>query len=208
MVRGLALVLIALATGCASTPEYPEGKPGPGGVTMHADKDLAWTWVTPGFDFAAYYTLLLTEPRTDVKDLKPDDAESLEWALGVLRETFVPVLRDSKLFKIVATREPDIPPGAKVLRLDTTIMEYAKGNAGARAVGDLHANPLITVLGRTLDGDRQVFVFEQRRSGVNTVRKFWQFRPNRDLQEADLSDIANRLVDHIARVTGRQRSNV
>ena len=124
-----------------------------------------------------------------------------------LREKFVPVLSDSKLFKIVATREPGHTAkreGAPSRHDDHGI---EKGNTRARAVGDLHANPLITVLGRTLDGDRQVFVFEQRRGGAKTVRKFWQFRPNRDLQETDLADIANHLVDHIARVTVGARKN-
>ena len=198
-----------LLAGCASTPQggadTKSSKPGPGGTTMHEDKDFDWAWTTPGFDFAAYDTLVLAEPRADVKHLKPDDAESLEWARGLLLEKFVPVLRDSRLFKAVVTREAEIPLGGKALRLDTTIVEYDKGSAAARAFTGLAGHPLITVQGRLLDGDRQVFVFEELRGGGVSVRPFAAFRPNRDLQQADLTDIAQLLVDHIARVTGRKR---
>lgn len=204
----LMLTLGMLAAACALTPQSPEGKPtkaGPGGVAMQEDKDFDWAWTARDFSFASYDTLLLVEPRADVKNLKPEDAESLDWARGLLPEKFLAVLRDSKLFNAVVTRDADVPAGGKVLRIETTIVEYGKGSAGARALTGLGGHPLFTVQGRVLDGERQVFAFEELRGGGVSVRPFAAFRPNRDLQQADLTDMAQLLVEHIARVTGRKR---
>lgn len=208
--RYRAFVFVALVlAGCASTPQggadAKPSKSGPGGVTMHEDKDFDWAWTETGLDFTAYDTLMLARPRADVPGLQPEDAESLEWARGLVLEKFVPVLRDSRLFKAIVTREADIPPGAKVIYLDTTIIQYEKGNAAARAFTGLGGHPVIAIQGRLLDGNRQVFAFEELRGGGVSVRPFAAFRPNRDLQQADLTDIAQLLVDHIARVTGRRR---
>src|SRR5206468_3451969 len=105
---GIALVAVVVLAGCASSPSTPDvkaGKLGPGAVTMHEDQDFDWAWTAPGLNFATYDTLYLAEPRADVKDLKPDDAESLEWARALLPEKFLAVLRDSKLFQAVVTRD-------------------------------------------------------------------------------------------------------
>ncbi len=208
MGRAVALALVALTVGCASVfraPETIKTKPGPGAVAMHEDRDLDWVWTAPDLNWAAYDTLYLAEPHADVRDLKPEDAESLEWARALLVKKFVAVLRKAKLFNAVVTRDEAVPAAAKLLRLDTVIVEYEKGNAALRALTGFGGHPLLVVQGRILDGGRPVFVFEERRGGGIRWRAWAGVRPNRDLQQADLTDSAQLLVDHIARVTGRRR---
>ena len=58
-------VLGGLVVGCASGAASP-ANPGPGGVTMHEDKDVDRVWVAPDFTFTGYDTLYLIETQAEV----------------------------------------------------------------------------------------------------------------------------------------------
>jgi hypothetical protein len=56
------------------------------------------------------------------------------------------------------------------------------------------------VRGRVTDGDRQVFVFEARRSGDSGLaRMFGGYRSDRAIQEEDIRDLAQDLADFVMR---------
>jgi hypothetical protein len=59
---------------------------------------------------------------------------------------------------------------------------------------------VIGVRGRVTDGDRQVFLFEARRSGDSgTARLFGGYRSDKAIQEEDIRDLAQDLADFIVR---------
>ncbi len=202
IVIALAFWMVALGTGCASAPETATPVKGaPGGVAYREDKELQKVWLAEGFDFRGYDTLVVGDTRADVPKLNPDGAESLEWARGVLRDELVAALQAGKLFAAVVTREADVRPGSRVLRLDNTIVDYERGGGGARYFAGLYGagQPVITVRGRITDGDRQVFLFETRRSGVGgKARWLGGVMSDKDIQTNDVRDLARALADFIA----------
>ena len=106
----------------------------------------------------------------------------------------------------MVTREADVRPGSRVLRLDNTIVDYERGGGGARYFAGLYGagQPVITVRGRITDGDRQVFLFETRRSGVGgKARWLGGVMSDKDIQTNDIRDLARALADFIAGVAKR-----
>ena len=112
-------VLGGLVVGCASGAASP-ANPGPGGVTMHEDKDVDRVWVAPDFTFTGYDTLYLIETQAEVAKLNPDGRENLEWARGVLREEFAKALRGTNVFATVGVH----PMLAQVLQVETSVARY------------------------------------------------------------------------------------
>ena len=134
--------------------------------------------------------------------LNPDGRENLEWARGVLRDELAKVIEAKKVFGAVVTRDADLKPGGRVLKLENTIIEYEKGGGGARWFAGLYGagQPVITVRGRVTDGDRQVFSFETRRSGGSgRARWLGGYLSDKDIQTEDIRDLAKALVEFMAR---------
>lgn len=172
------------------------------GVAYRNDADLQRVWLADGFSVKRYQTVLVLEPRTDVAKLNPDGKENLQWARGLLRDEVVKALRAKRVFPAIALTPTEVPPGARSLRMETTIVEYEKGGGGARFFAGAYGagQPVIRVRGRVLDGDRPVFAFDARRSGDSGLsRAFGGYRGDRAIQEEDIRDLAVDLADFLIR---------
>ena len=203
--RLAAMVLMAvLVGGCASAGS---GTFEPAGISYRDDQDLQRVWLADGVDFRAYDTILVGETQVDVAKLDPDGKEMLEWARGYLREEIVSALRAKNVAAIITTNQADIRSGARVLRLENTIVEYEKGGGGARFFAGLYGagQPVIRVRGRLTDGSKPVLLYIARRSGdTGLARAFGGYRSDRAIQEEDIKDLAVDLADFVAR-NGRPR---
>jgi len=184
----------------------PAGQPATStsGVVLREEKDFGQVWLAPGFDFKGYDALLVTEPRAEVPKLNPDGIANLEWARGVLRTELAAALQERKLFTVVQN-PADVKPGDRLLRLDSTIIEYEKGGGGARfwAGGYGAGHPVIKVRGQLTADGRQFFVYEARRSSVSTTaRIFGGYRSDKAIQEEDIKHLAKGLGDFMVRTKG------
>jgi hypothetical protein len=162
------------------------------------DEKLQRVCLAPGLSLRGYEALYIAEPVAEVPKLNPDGKENLEWARGVLREELAAAIREKGLFGTVAVREAEVAPGGKTLRLESTIVEYEKGGGGARWFAGLYGSgqPVIKVRGRLLDGDRQVLLFETRRSGVGgKARWLGGYMSDKDIQTNDIKDLVGALAE-------------
>jgi len=200
LTAGLLCVAFLLAAGCASSPLAPA--PAAGSVAYRDDPDLQKVWLADGFDFSGFDTLYVVDVRAEVPKLNPDGAENLEWARGLLREELLTALRARGGFASIVGRESEIPPGSRVLRLETTVLEYEKGGGAARFFAGVYGagQPVIGVQGRMAADDRPLFLFRSRRSGDSGMaRVFGGYRSDRDIQQEDIRDLAGDLADFVAR---------
>ena len=201
MKEGIVVVVMILAlTGCAPATAPSPTASAPDGTTYRDDPDLQRVWLADGVMFKSYEALHVEEPRAEVAKLNPDGVESLAWARTSLREEIATALRTKGVFPVVTVATADLTPGIRVLRLETTIIEYEKGGGGARFFAGLYGagQPVLRVRGRVTDGDRQVFAFEARRSGDSALaRMFGGYRSDRAIQEEDIRDLAQDLADFI-----------
>jgi len=203
----LLLLALALVAGCASAPSSPSQPAGaPAGVAYRDDERLQKVWLADGFQFRGYDMLYIAETTADVPKLNPDGVESLQWARGVVRDELAAALRAKGVFASVVTKEADLKPGSKVLKLEPTIVEYEKGGGGARWFAGLYGagQPVVKVRGRLTDGDRPVFLFETRRSGESgKARWLGGYLSDRDIQTEDIRDLGKALAEFIAQRTAR-----
>jgi hypothetical protein len=188
--------VLALFAGCASTPETTSA---PQGGKYVRNPHLDNVWLADSFDFSGYDTLYLAETKVD-SSVKPHDDEKspMEEARRGLRTQLVQALNDKKLVQLVVTDESQIKPGAKVLRMENTIIEYAKGGGGARYWIGLYGGgqPVIRVRGRVMDADKPVFSFEGRRSGVSAgARLVGAFKTDVEIQSEDIASLVKDLSD-------------
>jgi hypothetical protein len=138
--------------GCAlNSKTYP----GPEGITYRRDKNLHKVWMAQGFNFTGYDTIYVAETGAMIAPLR-EESQAFDFARRLVQEEFAAAIQETRLFQHVVTRESDIQPGAKVLKFETKITQFRKGN-------DLP--PIITVFGRMLDNARPVFQFESQRKG-------------------------------------------
>lgn len=206
---GLVLFLLGFVAGCASTPEAP-GQAAGGGVTLRKDDDVDRVWLAEGFTFNGYDTLYIAEPRVEVSDLNKDEQELVAWAKEFLREELAGQIRARGVFGAVVTREADIKPGGRTLRLENTIIDYKKGGGAARYWAGLYGagQPVIKVRGQMTDGGRPLFVFETKRSGVSAGAKLvGGFRSDRAIQEEDIRDLAKDFASFIARISKGEKKS-
>lgn len=201
--RFLVLVALVLTAGCASSSESRAPSSGAGG---RPEQRLQKVWLAEGVDFRGYDTLYVAETRADVANLNPDGKENLEWARGVVRDEVAEAIRAKNLFPAVVTREADIKPNSKALKLEHTIVEYEKGGGGARFFAGITGagQPLITVAGRISDGSREVFRFEARRRGEGSrARWLGGYLSDKDIQTGDIRDLSQAVAEFMAG-TGRR----
>ena len=194
---GAGVLVIVLGACVATAPT-----PAPDGIAYRDDPDLQRVWLAEGFQFRGVQVFHVEDPRADVPNVNPDGVENLTWARTLFRDEVVTALRATTLFPLVTVQAADATTASRVLRLQTTIIEYEKGGGGARFFAGLYGagQPVIRVRGRVIEGDRTVFGFDARRSGDTGVsRLFGGYRSDKAIQEEDIRDLAQDLAAFIAR---------
>ena len=161
-------------------------------------------WVANGFDFNGYDTLYIAPTLSTAKFAdKPEDTMVHNLAKEQLVSELVRKLNERKIFPNIVTKESDIKPGAKVLKLESTITEFAKGGGAARYFVGLYGGgqPILRVQGKLTEGDRALFTFEARRSGTSAgARMTGVFMKDEDIQIEDIRSLVLDLTDFMAAV--------
>jgi hypothetical protein len=106
----------------------------------------------------------------------------------------------------VVTRESDLVPGTRTLKLENTITEFTKGGGAARYFVGLYGGgqPVLRVRGKATEGDKTVFSFEARRSGVSAdARLGGVFMKDEDIQVQDIRSLVLDLTDFMAALGGK-----
>lgn len=225
----LGLASALFLSGCASTGDKPSagadssqpgrkfkaddgriidiGKstPADGGTRYdnpHMEKGKCW--VANGFDFNGYDTLYLAPTLSTAKfPDKPEDTMVHNIAKERLVSELVLKLNERKIFANVVTKEADLKPGAKVLKLENTITEFSKGGGGARFWAGLYGagQPVLRVQGKMADGAKPMFTFEVRRSGTSGgARMGGGYMKDEDIQIEDIRSMALDRTDFMAAV--------
>lgn len=167
---------IVFLSGCASTPKT---YPGPDGITYQRDKALQKVWMAEGFNFANYDTIYIAETGAMIAPTREQN-QAFETNRRLLHEEFAAAIQETRLFRHVVTREPDIPVGAKVLKLETAITEFARGDSDRQ---------IISIYGRLIDQNRPVLQFEARRRAGQ----------NKEIRPEDIRSMAKALAEYIRR---------
>ena len=161
-------------------------------------------WVVDGFDFTGYDTIYITPTASTAKfPDKPEDKMVHDLALDRLVTEMVLKLNERKLAANVVTKEADLKPGARTLRLAHTITEFNKGGGAGRYFAGLYGGgqPVLRVEGRLTDGDKAVFTFEGRRSGTSAgARMGGVFMKDEDIQIEDIRSLALDVTDFMAAI--------
>ena len=185
------------------TVEIGKATPADGGLS-YKNPHLEKCWIADGFDFNGYDTLFIS-PTINAAKYNPKDEEM---PLHAAQENLVADLKRALtgrgLFVNVVTSETDLKPGAKVLKLQNTIIEYAKGGGAARYFAGLYGagQPVLRVQGKLAEGDKQLFSYEARRSGVSAgARMTGAFMTDVDIQQQDIQSMVLDLTDFIAIVS-------
>src|SRR3954470_16983119 len=182
-------VLALFAAGCASTGEktqstgtatsaapgqqsrykFADGRTVEIGKATPADGGLAYKnphlekcWIASGFDFNGYDTLYIAPTANTAKYNQKDEEMPLQAARENLVAELKRALASKGMFPNIVTAETDVKPGAKVLKLENTIIEYAKGGGAARYFAGLYGGgqPILRVQGKAVDGDKSLFTYE------------------------------------------------
>ena len=165
-------------------------------------------WVAEGFNFNGYDTIYITPTESTAK-FQNDEARPHQIAKDRLPVELASYFKLTGVFPNVVTRESDIKPGAKVLRLSNTITEYSKGGGAARYFAGLYGagQPVLRVVGSTKDSGKEVFTYEMRCSGVSAgARMTGAFRADEDIQIEDIRSLALDLSDFVAAIAGKYQA--
>lgn len=227
----VTIVIIAtlFAGGCASTSDKSSGTasepaspnkytatdgrvinigksaPADGGVRYdHPHMEKGKCWVASGFNFNGYDTIYIAPTLSTAKyPDKPADKMVHDLAKENLVTEFARMLSARQIFANVVTRESDIKPGAKVLKLENTITEFSKGGGGARYFAGLYGagQPVLRVEGKVTEGDKTMFNFEARRSGTSAgSRLAGAYLRDEDIQIGDIRSLVLDVTDFMAAV--------
>lgn len=165
-------------------------------------------WVANGFNFTGFDTLYIAPTLSTAKFNQQNAEEAMVHKLA--QERLVTEIESSikgkGLFAQVVTREADIKPGAKTLKLENTITEFTKGGGAARYFVGLYGGgqPILRVRGKASEGDKSLFTFEARRSGVSAgARVGGVFMKDEDIQIEDIRSLVLDLTDFMAAVGGK-----
>jgi hypothetical protein len=174
---------------------------GPDGITYHVDKHLEKIWLADGFDFTGYDAIYIAETVSEAKPKSDEEAELMEWARRFLREELITGIQEKKVFGAVVTRQSGIKPGANEIKLGLTIVEYSRGAGGSRYFTGLWGagQPVIRVRGRMSAGDKPLFLFDVRRSGVSAGAHLGAFVSNQVTQSEDIIDLTKDVAEFIER---------
>jgi hypothetical protein len=165
-------------------------------------------WVADNFNFTGYDTLYIVPTQSTAKYQK-DEERPHQLAKESLPLEFTRSLNGKGIFENVVTRETDIKTNAHVLKLENTITEYSKGGGGARYFVGLYGGgqPALRVQGKLMDGDKPVFLYEARRSGVSAgARLGGAFMKDEDIQIEDIRSMVLDLSDFMSAVAGKYQA--
>jgi hypothetical protein len=227
------LVLCALGnllTGCASTGESSGGGAGSHlpskyraddgrrieiGSSTPSDVGLSFKnphmercWIASDFNFTGYDALYIA-PTLSTAKFQKDEERPHEIAKEMLPIELRNLLSAKGLFSSVALQESELKPGARVLKLENTIAEYSKGGGAARYFVGLYGGgqPVLRVQGKMTDGEKTVFLYEARRSGVSAgARMIGAFMKDEDIQIEDIRSMALDVADFMAAIAGKYQA--
>jgi hypothetical protein len=169
------------------------------------DPHLTRCWIADGFDFKGYETLFLA-PTLCTAKYHDDEERPHQLAMENLVIELNRSLGTRNLFTNLVTNPADVKPGARVLKLENTIVEYSKGGGGARYWVGLYGGgqPVLRVQGVMTDGDKTVFRFEARRSGGSAGARLTGFAmKDEDIQLEDIRSMVVDLTDFISAIAGQ-----
>jgi len=178
-----------------------------GGGRNFKDPHLEKCWIADGFDFKGYDTLYLPPTLSTAKH-QPDEEMPHQAAMEGLPAEIAVMLLPKKLFANIVTNAADIKPGAKSLKLVDTITEYSKGGGAARYFVGLYGGgqPVLRVQGVMTDGDKTVFTFQARRSGVSAgARMVGVAMKDVDIQKEDIHSLVLDLTDFMSAIAGQYK---
>jgi hypothetical protein len=167
----------------------------------HMDK----CWIADGFTFNGYDVVYIA-PTLSTAKFHDDETTPHELAKQNLPIELGRELSSRAVFPKVVTVESEIPPGAHVLKVENTIIEYKKGGGAARYWVGLYGGgqPVLRVQGQMTDGDKAVFTYEARRSGVSGgARMMGAFMKDEDIQLEDIRSMTLDLGDFVSAVAGK-----
>jgi hypothetical protein len=173
------------------------------------DPHLDKCWIASGFDFNNYDTLYIAPTLSTAKLHGPDEENPQQIAKENLVIELERSLRARNIFANIATRESDIKPGARVLKLENTIIEYAKGGGAGRYFAGVFGGgqPVLRISGKMTDGDKTVFTFEAKRSGTSAgARLVGVWMTDVDIQTEDIRSMTLDLSDFIAAIAGKYQA--
>ncbi len=189
--------------------EIGKSSPADGGTRYdnpHMEKGKCW--VATGFNFNGYDTLYIAPTISTAKFNEKSEEEVKVNALAKARliSELESKLNELKIFANVVTKESDIKAGAKALKLENTITEFTKGGGAARYFVGLYGGgqPILRVQGKISEGDKPLFAYEARRSGVSAgARMTGVFMKDEDIQIQDIRSLVLDLTDFMAAVAGK-----
>jgi hypothetical protein len=183
------------------TVEIGKASPAPNGGLNYKNPHLEKCWVADGFDFNGYDTLYIAPTQNTAKYNTKDEEQPLQLARENLVIELKRALATKGIFPTIVTAESEIKPGAKVLKLENTITEYAKGGGAARYFAGLYGagQPVLRVEGKASDATKPLFTYEARRSGVSAgARMTGAFMKDVDIQLEDIRSMVLDLTDFMA----------
>lgn len=190
------------------TVDIGKSSPASGGGMNYKNPHLEKCWVADSFDFNGYDTLYIAPTLSTAKfDTKnQEEVKVNELAKENLVKELDSLLRSRNLFANVVTRESDVKPGAKALKLENTITEFTKGGGAARYFVGLYGGgqPVLRVQGKMTEGGKSLFTFEARRSGVSAGSRIGGvFMKDEDIQIQDIRSMVLDLSDFMSVIAGK-----
>lgn len=172
------------------------------------DPHLDRCWIAADFNFTGYDALYIAPTASTAKLHGPQEDSPHALAKENLVIELKRTLCTTSIFTNVVTRETDIKPGSRVLKLENTITEYAKGGGAARYWAGLYGagQPTLVVEGKMTADGKDVFLFKARRSGVSAgARMFGAFKTDVDIQLEDIRSMTTDLTDFMAAIAGEYK---
>ena len=190
------------------TVDIGKSSPASGGGANYKNPHMEKCWVADGFDFNGYDTLYIA-PTLSTANFDTKNKEEVkvhELAKENLVKELASLISSRKIFANVVTRDSDIKPDVKTLKLENTITEFTKGGGAARYFVGLYGGgqPVLRVQGKMAEGDKALFTFETRRSGVSAgARMTGVFMKDEDIQIQDIHSMVLDLADFMSVIAGR-----
>jgi hypothetical protein len=141
----------------------------PNGRNYRKAGNLDRVWVADGFNFTGYDAVVVTPVAT--QNIKPKDdkeADRLSLAQGALERDFMLMMQARKIFPAVVTKESEIKPGSKALKLENTIVKFSRGSSALRfGVGFGAGMPYIRLQGQLseLGSSKPLFIYDIDETG-------------------------------------------
>jgi hypothetical protein len=190
------------------TVDIGKSSPAEGGAN-YKNPHLEKCWLADGFDFNGYDTLYIAPVLSTAKfhQENPEEVKVRDLAKENLVAELTRKINAKKIFNNVVTRESDLKPDVKSLKLESTITEFTKGGGAARYFVGLYGGgqPVLRVQGKMTGADKPLFTFEARRSGVSAgARMSGVFMKDEDIQMEDIRSMVLDLTDFMAIVAKKE----